>query len=387
MKIVIIGNGIAAQRAVMEIYKQPGRCDVTIVEDGQIGPYPRPRLPEYIRGSVPRSFFETDAFSSYAAKGLNRIGSRCMSISRKEKAVHLEDGSDVSYDKLIIATGSKANRLSIPGGDAEGIFTLRSLHDADEIISYVSSGVSHPVVVGAGLLGLEAAQAVHERSGKDVLVVETAGHLLPRQFDEASSIYLEKLLNAKGLHFSKGASPSSFSSALGRVSSLVLNDERILDADMVVQAVGVSPVKDLAAGCGLECGRGIMIDSSARTNDLDIYAVGDAAEYNGLCPGLVYFANESARVAALNAAGGEAVMSLAAPSAYISCAGIDAYSLGDISPANERVEFEKQGRMEALFLSGDGVLKGVVAVGSKENLSSYQKALGRPFDKSMTAWA
>lgn len=387
MEIVIIGNGIAAQRAVMEIYKRQEGVGVTVVADGKLGPYPRPRLPEYIKGSVKRTFFETDAFSSYAAKGLRRIDSKCISVERKDKLVLLEDGKKVPYDKLILATGSKANRLSLPGGDAEGIFTLRSLEDADRIISYIGSGISHPLVIGAGLLGLEAALALRERSGRDVLVVETAGYLLPRQFDEASSLYLERLLNGKGLYFSKGAAPVSFSSDSGRVSSVLLKDGRTLEADMVVEAVGVSPDKNLASACGLECARGIIVDSSSRTGDPDIYAVGDAAEFDGLCPGLVYFANESARVAASNATGGEERMSLAAPGAYISCAGIDAYSLGDFSAGNKRVEFESDGRMEAVFLSPDGVLKGVVAVGSRANMTTYQKALGHPFDRSVANWA
>lgn len=387
MDIVIIGNGIAAQRAVMEIFKKEGRCSVTVIEGERPGPYPRPRLPEYIKGSIARSLFETDALASYEAKGLNRIFSRCVSISRQEKAVYLENGGKTAYDKLIIATGSNANRLALLGADASGIFTLRSLRDADDIISHIESGIINPVVIGAGLLGLEAALAVRERSGKDVLVIETAGHLLPRQFDEASSLYLERLLNAKGLFFSKGASPTSFSSEAKGVSSVLLSDGREIATDMVVEAVGVTPEKGLAVNCGLEHARGVLVDSFSRTNDPDIYAAGDVAQYGGLCPGLVYFANESARVAALNAMGINAEMNLSAPSAYISCAGIDAYSLGDFSSSNERIGFEKNGRMEAVFLSPDGLLEGVVAVGSKANMLSYQKALGLPFDRTLVSWA
>ncbi len=386
MDIVIIGNGIAAQRAVMEIFKQEGQHSVAVVEGKEPGPYPRPRLPEYIKGGMERKFFEADFFGAYEKKGLKRIGSRCVSISRDERRIRLEDGADIAYDRLILATGAKANRLALANGDAEGIFTLRSLHDADEIISCIEKGGSRPVVIGAGLLGLEAALAVRERSGKDVQVVETAGYLLPRQFDEASSLYLEKLLNGKGLYFSKGASPSEFRKKDGSVSSLELKDGRSLECDMAVQAVGVAPEKDLALQCGLSCSRGVAIDSAARTSDPFIFAAGDVAEYNGLCPGLVYFANESARVAALNALDMGAEMNLPSPGAYISCAGIDAYSLGDFSSQNERVEFIKQGRMEAVFLSADGILKGVVAVGSKANMLSYQKALGLPFDRTLISW-
>lgn len=387
MNIVIIGNGIAAQRAVMEIYRQDVRHSVSVVGKEKLGPYPRPRLPEYIRGDLGRSVFENDALASYEKKGLVRYRQECVSIDRDGRRVVLKDGQVLSYDSLILATGACSNRLDIPGAGAGGIYTLRSIEDADALIAAAGSCSLGPVVVGAGLLGLEVAHAVSVRSGREVLVVETADRLLPRQFDAASSAYLEKLLNDRNLVFSKGKAPTYFKTANGHVSSLVLADGTAISADMVIEAVGVTPEKKLAGSCGLAVDRGVLVDEHARTSDPHIYACGDAAQFGSLCPGLVYFANESARVAASNACGIETVFSLPSPAAFMSCAGIDAYSLGEHEGPVERAEYGKSGRMEAVFLSPDGILKGVVAVGSKENLASYQKALGRPFDSGLVSWS
>lgn len=387
MNIVIIGNGIAAQRAVMEIFRQDARHSVTVVGMEEQGPYPRPRLPEYISGDLGRSLFESDALAAYAGRGLVRHRQRCVSIDREKRSIVLKDGTVLPYDSLVIATGAHANRLDIPGGDAVGIHTLRSLHDADCLIAAAQDCSLRPVVIGAGLLGLETAHALSVRSGREVLVIETADRLLPRQFDASSSAYLEKLLNDRNLVFSKGTAPVSFKTTDGNVSSVVMSDGTVVEADMVVEAVGVTPEKDLAEACGLAVGRGVVIDGHARTSDPNIYACGDAAQFGGLCPGLVYYANETARVAASNACGIDAVLSLPSPSAYISCAGIDAYSLGVHEGPLKRIGYEKSGRMEAVFLSGDGVLQGVVAVGSKANLAAYQKAIGHPFDSSLVSWA
>ena len=296
MKIVLIGNGVSSERVLSELFKRED-VEATLIKGEEYGPYPRPRLPEYVKGSIDSSVFKQDKLSSFISKGLSVINSRAERIDGKNKCVVLDDGRAVPYDSLIIATGARANRLALPNSGLP-VYSLRTLEDAEKIISSLE-GVSHPVVIGAGLLGLELASAIKERTGKRVAVVEGASQLLPKQLDERGASFFESLLKKKGLDIVKGSYPKEYST-----SAVVLEDGRSLDADIVFESVGIRANKEIAEASGIECDRAIVIDEKAMTSLEDVYAVGDASSYKGFSPGLVYYALETARVAALNACGG-----------------------------------------------------------------------------------
>lgn len=375
MKIVLIGNGVSSERVLSELFKRED-VEATLIKGEEYGPYPRPRLSEYVKGRIDSSVFKQDKLSSFISKGLSVMKSIAERIDGKSKCVILDDGRAVPYDSLIIATGARANRLALPNSGLP-VYSLRTLEDAEKIISSLE-GVSHPVVIGAGLLGLELASAIKERTGKRVAVVEGASQLLPKQLDERGASFFESLLKKKGLDIVKGSYPKEYST-----SAVVLEDGRSLDADIVFESVGIRANKEIAETSGIECDRAIVIDEKAMTSLEDVYAVGDASSYKGFSPGLVYYALETARVAALNACGGSETLRFNPPSASIEASGIPAYSLGDIRNAASVESKETKERYEALYVDENGILAGAVAVGSRANMMKAQRGIGKPLDMSL----
>ena len=176
----------------------------------------------------------------------------------------------------------------------------------------------------------------------------------------------------------KGSYPKEYST-----SAVVLEDGRSLDADIVFESVGIRANKEIAEASGIECDRAIVIDEKAMTSLEDVYAVGDASSYKGFSPGLVYYALETARVAALNACGGSETLRFNPPSASIEASGIPAYSLGDIRNAASVESKETKERYEALYVDENGILAGAVAVGSRANMMKAQRGIGKPLDMSL----
>ena len=365
--IVIIGNGIASERVLSELFKKE-RGDVTLIKGEPYGPYPRPRLPEYVKGSVSRSFFTEDKLAKYTQRGLSVIESRATSIDVRNKSVTLSDKKEISYDALIIATGSRARNLSLP---TDGLVphTLRTLSDADEIIA-TCENKRNPVVVGAGLLGLELASAIKEKCGYRVSVIESAQYLLPRQLDERSSLFFEKLLKEKGIDIIKGSAPKAYGK-----DSVLLEDGRDISCDILFESVGVIPDIEIAKNAGIATDRAITIDSHAMTSVKDVYAVGDAASYS------IFFRRIKVRKTAQVKVMPE--LKLMPPSAVIEVSGIPAYSIGDIRTHSDVKIHENGNRYEALYLDGEKRLVGSVAVGSRANMLKAQKMLKKEVDLSL----
>ena len=206
-RIVIIGNGIAAEKACAEALKEgKDAVSITVIGKEEYGPYPRPRLPEFLSGKIGKDVFTSKKFSD--RKDITYIPGGAEDVDFQAKSVLLPGGKSIGYDSLVLCTGSVPNRLKIDGSDFDSIYSLRTIDDAEEIISNLSS-TSSIVVIGAGLLGLEAALALKKRTGIAVTVVESARSLLPRELDEESASFLENMLIGKGLSFKKGITENS----------------------------------------------------------------------------------------------------------------------------------------------------------------------------------
>ena len=376
MKIVIIGNGIAAEKALSELFKMEGQDEITLIKGEKYGPYPRPRLPEYIKGGLSEDVFKSDKLSKYVEKGLSVLSSLAIEIDVKGKSVLLENGDAVPYDSLILTMGSRARRLDIPNAGVD-VFSLRSILDAEKIIGKLE-GRKFPVVVGGGLLGLELATALATRTGLRVSVIEGAAHLLPRQLDENASLFFEHLLLEKGIDVVKGSSPVSYEK-----NGVLLADGRKVTADIIFESVGVVAEKEIAEKAGIKVERAVLIDSHARTSEKDIYAAGDVSSFNGFFSGLVSYAMESARVAAINARGGDTEMNLSSPSASLDAGGIVAYSIGEVHASNPIRTNERENRYEALYTDEEGLLVGAIAIGSRANMMKVIQGLGKPVDLSI----
>ena len=209
-------------------------------------------------------------------------------------------------------------------------------------------------------------------------MIEGADHLLPRQLDENASLFFERLLLEKGIDVVKGSSPVSYEK-----NGVLLADGRKVTADIIFESVGVVAEKEIAEKAGIKVERAVLIDSHTRTSEKNIYAAGDVSSFNGFSPGLVSYAMESARVAAINARGGDAEMNLSSPSASLDAGGIVAYSVGEVLASNPVRTNERANRYEALYTDGEGLLVGAIAIGSRANMMKVIQGLGKPVDLSI----
>lgn len=284
MKVLVIGCGAAGFYAAKRLKKNDPELQVTLLEAAEYALYSKMRLPEYVAGTLPREKLflgNTDDLDF-------KTGETVVAIDRTAKQVTTSSGAVYEYDKLILAPGAAANIPPVEGLK-ENARVLRTMTDADALA--VSTGKT-ALVLGGGLLGLEAAWALKNR-GMEVTVAEVMDRLLPRQLNEAESARLLTVFEEMGYKIALGASAVSCSA-----DTVTMQDGRSFTADLILVSAGIAPNKALAESAGLACGRGIKVDSSLRTNDPDIYAVGDCAEIDGRTIGLWMASKDQGEAAA-----------------------------------------------------------------------------------------
>ena len=336
-KLVIIGNGMAPGRVLDELFDSGvDRYDITIFNAEARVNYDRILLSPVLSGE--KSFADIvihdDAW--YASHGISlHKGKPVIDIHRASKTVTAVDGTSMHYDKLLIATGSRPIVPPLPGHDLAGVVTYRDLDDVDAMLVAAARG-GRAVVIGGGLLGLEAAAGLKER-GMQVTVLHLAATLMERQLDTAAGFLLAQALTQRGIEVVTEASTRAL---LGdeHVRAVELSDGRCFDADLVVFAIGIRPNTSLAAAAGLEVARGIVVGDDLRTSDPDVFAVGECVEHRGQCYGLVAPLYEMARVVAAELAGSEARYAGSQVSTKLKVTGIDVYSAGDFADGEGREE-------------------------------------------------
>ena len=286
-RLVVIGNGMAGCRAVEEVLaRDPHRYEITIFGAEPRVNYNRIMLSPVLAGE--KSFDEI-VINDLAWYADNRIalrsGCAATRIDRQRRLVVAEDGIETPYDKLILATGSDPVRLPLPGADLDGVVTFRDLDDVQAMTAAAELG-GRAVVIGGGLLGLEAAYGLFRR-GMGATVVHLMDVLMERQLDESAGFLLREALAERGVETVLGANSEEIVGRDGRVAGLRLKDGRVLDCDLLVMAVGIRPNARLAAQAGLTVGRGVAVDDQMRTSDPAIFAIGECAEHRGVAYGLV----------------------------------------------------------------------------------------------------
>tara|TARA_R110002012_G_scaffold163883_3_gene326307 strand:- start:1061 stop:3511 length:2451 start_codon:yes stop_codon:yes gene_type:complete len=336
-KLVVIGNGMAPGRALERLLeKAPDAYEITIFNAEPRVNYDRIMLSPVLSGekSYEDILIHDDAW--YAEHGLTlKKGCKATSIDREKKQVTGADGSVVDYDKLLIATGSSPFIIPIPGKDLEGVLTYRDLDDVDAMLDAAKSGGS-AVVIGGGLLGLEAAAGLKER-GMDVTVLHLMPTLMERQLDTAAGYLLERAIEARGIKVRTAANTHEIIGE-DRVEGVRLDDGTELPASIVVMAVGIRPNGDLARDAGLEVNRGIVVDDTMQTSDPDILAVGECVEHRGTAYGLVAPLYEMAAVVADRLQDGSATYKGSVTSTRLKVTGIDLFSAGDFAEGKDREE-------------------------------------------------
>jgi nitrite reductase (NADH) large subunit len=339
-RLVLVGNGMAGIRTLEELLKHaPGAYEITVFGAEPHPNYNRILLSPVLAGEMTPQDIVLNDRDWYRENGIElHTGKAIVRIDRRARTVHADDGSTVSYDRLLLATGSNPFVLPIPGKDLPGVISYRDLKDTGEMIEAARS-YRHAVVIGAGLLGLEAANGLALR-GMDVTVVHLMPWIMERQLDRTAAAMLQATLEAKGLKFRLSAQTTELVAGdSGRVCAVRLNDGEAIPADLVVMAAGIRPNVELAKGAGLHCNRGIVVSDTMQTFDPRIYAVGECAEHRGVAYGLVAPLFDQARVCANHLAEfGIGRYTGSTISTKLKVTGVDVFSAGDFADNDPRVE-------------------------------------------------
>lgn len=298
----ILGGGVAALSAAKAIRKtDPAGLIVMLTEENAL-PYSRIMLTKKLLADVSAADLALERAAWYDAPGRDIIpltGRTVQSIDTERKTVTLEDGLVFPYDKLIYALGARCFIPAFEGSDSDKVVAIRTAEDAARVRELAKNARS-AVVIGGGVLGLEAAWALHQ-AGVSVSVVEFAPRLMPRQLDEKESTRVAQAIEAAGTKLYLSASAAKYDGSV-----LTLQDGREIPADMVIVSAGVRANAEIAAAAGIKVERKIVVDERMQTSAPDVYAAGDCAEYE-VSYALWAEAKEMGQVAGVNAAGGDAV--------------------------------------------------------------------------------
>lgn len=337
-KLVIIGNGMAPGRMLEHLLeKAPGRYDVTIFNAEPRVNYDRIMLSPVLSGEKDYEQIVIHGDGWYVKNGITLYkGHKVTHIDRAAKTVTSDQGVTASYDKLVIATGSVPFILPVPGNNLAGVLSYRDLDDVNAMLLAAQSR-STAVVIGGGLLGLEAAAGLAARD-MDVTVLHLMPTLMERQLDPAAGYMLQRELEKRGIKVMTGASTKAIVGN-GKVEGVALEDGRVIPATLVVMAAGIRPNAWLGKDAGLETDRGILVDDHMQTSDPDILALGECVEVGGHVYGLVAPLYEMARIAAANLAGEDVpgFVHNDTPT-KLKVTGIDVFSLGDFADGDDREE-------------------------------------------------
>ncbi len=287
MQLLLIGNGLAGMRCLEDLLDMaPERYEITVIGEEPWGNYNRIMLSPVLSGdkSIDDIMLHTHAW--YQEKGIRFIaGDAAVKIDRPRKQAYTEKGLVVGYDRLILATGSKPFVPPISGSDLKGVISFRDIYDVNTMLDYAKNK-KNAVVIGGGLLGLEAAYGLKQR-GMNVTVLHLMDRIMERQLDARASRLLQNSIEAKGIEIITEANTEQLIGVDGHVTQVKLKDGTLLDADLVVFAVGIRPNIALAQSAGLRCNRGVMVNDTMQTFDPSIYAVGECIEHRNQTFGLV----------------------------------------------------------------------------------------------------
>ena len=361
-KLVIIGAGMASGRVIEHLIEaDPAAYQITLFNAEARGNYNRIMLLPVLSGEKSYADIVTHDDDWYAANGVaTRFGAHVTRIDRDRKVV-VSGGVDTPYDKLILATGSAPFILPVSGKDLPGVVTYRDLDDTNKMIAASKPGAK-AVVIGGGLLGLEAAAGLQLR-GMEVTVIHIMGHLMERQLDPAAGYLLQRTLEARGITVHcKGATKAILGD--GRVEAVALEDGTVYGADLVVMAVGIRPEVRLANDAHLEVGRGIVVGDQMQTSDPSIYAVGECIEHNKQLFGLVAPLYDQAKVLAKALMAEDSAFRPIQTATKLKVTGCDLFSAGDFpdAPGREDIVFRDPGRgiYKRLVLEGDRLIGAVM---------------------------
>ncbi len=365
-RLVVVGNGMAGIRTVEELLKlAPDLYDITVFGDEPRVNYNRIMLSPMLSGEKGFADIVLNDAEWYAANGIHlRLGTRVSGIDRAARRIITEGAEQVPYDRLLLSTGARPVILPVPGAHLPQVVSFRDADDVARMLAVARPG-ARAVVIGGGLLGLEAANGLNAR-GMRVTVVHLMETLMERQLDAAAGALLRQALEARGIRFRMRAVTDSI---LGReaVEGIRFKDGAEDEADLIVMAVGIRPNTELAANGGIKCDRGILVDDRLRTSDPAVVSVGECVQHRGQCYGLVAPLFDMAKVCAADLAGLETAPYTGTVTATrLKVTGIELFSAGDFvgNAGTEEIVYKdiRGGIYKKLVVAGDRLV-GVVLYG------------------------
>jgi nitrite reductase (NADH) large subunit len=380
---LIVGNGIAGTTAAEHIRKLDKEGDIIMVTDEDSPFYYRIRLNEYISGDITEQNLVAKGEQWYRDQNIDlKLRTRVVGADPREKVVIGENNQRFSYDCLLIATGSHSFIPPIKGSEKRGVFALRSIQDARDIYAWAGD-IQDVVLIGGGLLGLEVGKALR-KLGKKVMVVEFFPRLLPRQLDAYGAKRLQEIMEKMGFSFRLGAKTEEIKGD-ECVKGVVLEGGETLPASMVIISAGVRPNIELAEPLGLDHDKGIKVDERLQTNQPDIYAAGDVAEFRGMPYGIWPAAMEQGKIAGANMAGGDMIYEGTTMVNTLKVVGIDVASAGNIDAEDE---------LESKIIADEKVYKkiiiennqiiGCIMLGDTKGFNKVTKAMSEKRNVSET---
>ena len=379
MKLVVVGNGMAGMRTVEELLKiAPDMYDITVFGDEPYPNYNRIMLSPVLANEQTIDDIILNSREWYAENNITlHTNARINKIDRKARIVTAENGVTAEYDRLLLATGSKPFMLPIPGADLDGVLGYRDIKDTNDMIAAAKKH-KHAVVIGGGLLGLEAANGL-KIQGMDVTVIHKNEWLLERQLDKTAGKMLQKSLEERGLKFLLNKDTEQLIGKEGRVAAVRFKDGQEILADLVVMAVGIRPNYDLAESAGIHCNRGIVVNDTMQTYDPRIYSVGECVSHRGISYGLVAPLFEMAKVCATHLANfGIGLYKGSVTSTKLKVTGIDLFSAGDFMGGDDTEEIllhDAVGGVYKKLIIKDDTIIGAVLYGDTTDGAWYFQML------------
>ena len=326
--LIVIGNGMAAARFVDELAQRAlGRYAVAVIGEEPRLAYNRVLLSALLADEVGFDDIELKPARWWRDRGVTlRYGERATQVDAAARSVTLAGGAQLGFSKLVFATGSQPIKPDIPGMDLPGVLTFRDVDDVNAIAATKAAGAP-VVVIGGGLLGLEAAYGL-AKAGARVTLLHLMDRLMERQLDQRAALMLKRAVEAKGIAVRLQAQTARIAGS-ARVEAVELRDGTTIAADAVVVAVGIRANTALARTAGLEVGRGIVVDDHLQTSAAGVHAIGECAEHRGCCYGLVEPAYEQAQLLARRLAGERASYPGSVLATNLKVSGVNVFSAGD----------------------------------------------------------
>lgn len=371
--LVIVGNGMAAARLVDELTKVAlGRYAIAVIGEEPRLAYNRVLLSSVLAGETTTQDIELRPASWWSARGVTlKYGCRATEVDVGRRELKIDGDESVPFSKLVLTTGSSALRLNVPGADLAGVHTFRDSRDVDLLLTLAAQR-KRVVVVGGGLLGLEAAYGL-AKAGSPVTLIHLMDRLMERQLDAPAAALLKSLVERKGIEILLNANTAQIDGET-RVEGVELVDGRRIDADAVIFAAGIRPNTTLAREAGIAVNRGIVVDDHLQTGAADIFAIGECAEHRGICYGLVEPAYEQGRVLAQHLAGRNASYNGSIVATNLKVSGVSVFSAGDFmgGEGSEALVLSDidHGTYKKLVVT-DGKLTGAVLIGDTADALWY----------------